>query len=293
MAAAPYWELAIAVAPETADALTNFLWEQGALGVVEEAAAGSAPRLRAFFPGHLAGADLDRRVREYVASLAQLGFAPAGVPEVSPLEDGHWAKAWQAHFRPLRVGRHLVVAPPWDVPAPGPGDVTVVIEPARAFGTGHHGSTAGCLERLEAIVGERRPATALDLGCGSGILAIAAARLGVARVTAVDDDPDAVEATGRNAAVNEVADRITARVGDAATVDVDPAALVLANLLAAAHVRLAPSYAGYLAPDGTLVAGGILDGEAGGVAGVLARHGLVRTASVSIDGWTTLELRRG
>src|SRR5581483_2711235 len=204
MTAASYWELALAVPEDAAEGLTNFLWELGALGVVEEARPPGAPELRAFFAGTARPAALRSRVRAYAAALRRLGFPPAGPVRVTPLEDGRWAEAWREHFRPRPVGRRFLVAPPWQAPPDDPetGRLTIVIEPARAFGTGHHGSTAGCLLRLEALAAGRPPATAIDLGTGSGVLAIAAARLGVARVLAVDADPDAVAAAARNAALN-------------------------------------------------------------------------------------------
>lgn len=291
MAAAPYWELALPVSPDAAEGLTNFLWEIGALGVVEEERPGGRAELRAFFAGSAPAADLAARVDAYLHALEGLGFERAGAPRLAPLEDGRWAEAWREHFRPVRVGRRLVVAPPWDAPPddPGGGRITVVIEPARAFGTGHHGSTAGCLERLEAIVAERSPTAAIDLGTGSGILAIAAARLGVPRVLAVDEDPDAVAAAARNAALNRVADRVTCLVGNAASLDVPPAPLVLANLLAAAHLALAARYARRVAPGGALVLGGILDAEAARVEAALAAHGFAPARALSVDGWSTLE----
>src|SRR5207245_11507067 len=132
--------------------------------------------------------------------------------------------------------------PPCEPAACEPGRLTLVIEPARAFGTGHHGSTAGCLVQLEKIVGPGAPASAIDLGTGSGILAIAAARLGVARVLAVDEDPDAVGAACANAAVNGVTRQVTCRVADAAAVTGEPVPLVPANLVSSAHLALASSY---------------------------------------------------
>jgi ribosomal protein L11 methyltransferase len=292
MAAAPYWELALTVSPDIAEGVTNFLWELGALGVVEEERPGGRAELRAFFAGSVRAQDLEVRLGAYLRALEGLGFERPGDPRLAPVEDGRWAEAWREHFRPVRVGRRLVVAPPWDAPPddPGGGRITLVIEPARAFGTGHHGSTAGCLERLEAIVAERSPAAAVDLGTGSGILAIAAARLGVARVLAVDEDPDAVAAAARNAALNRVANRITCLVGDAASLDAPPAPLVLANLLAAAHFRLASRYARWVAPGGALVLGGILDAEAARVEAALAAHGFAPASALSVDGWSTLEL---
>ncbi|HSE94187.1 MAG TPA: 50S ribosomal protein L11 methyltransferase [Methylomirabilota bacterium] len=289
---AAYWELAVAVPPDAAEPVTNFLWELGALGVVEEEMPGASPRLRAFFPAHADAPQLATRLSAYGEGLGALGLPSPGPPSVAPLADADWAAAWRDHFRPLPVGRRLVIAPPWDAPALA-GRLTVVIEPGRAFGTGHHGTTAGCLEALEALVEQGVPAHAIDLGTGSGILAVAAACLGVERVVAVDEDPDAVAAAIANAARNGVTDRVRCAVADVGGLDTAAAPLVLANLLSAAHARLAPRYAEYVAPGGALVLGGILDHEAAGVARALARHGFVSRATLSLDGWTTLHLARG
>ncbi|PYN96909.1 MAG: hypothetical protein DMD91_19400 [Candidatus Rokuibacteriota bacterium] len=286
-----YWELAVHAPDEVAEALTNFLWELGALGVVEEQVAGGAPTLRAFFPGHSEASTLAARVSTYADGLRALGFAAPDAPTVAPLADANWGEAWRAHFRPLPIGTRLLVVPPWES-AREPGRLTVIIEPARAFGTGHHGTTAGCLIQLEKIVAPETPSSAMDLGTGSGILAIAAVRLGVARVLAVDEDPDAVRAAEANAALNGVAERITCRVSDAAAVVSEPAPLVLANLLSAAHLRLAPSYRRHVAVNGRLVLGGLLDAEAATVEAELGRHGFVGDDVTSIEGWTTLVLRR-
>lgn len=284
-----YWELIVAVSDDLTEGLTNFLWEQGALGVVEEQKGGEGPRLRAFFPGGAEAPRLHQRVGEYLDALRALGWEHPGTVTVAPLADTAWDAAWRTHFRPLPVGRRLLVAPPWDAPPDGLR-LTIVIEPGRAFGTGHHGSTAGCLTRLEAIVERDRPGAAVDLGTGSGILAIAAARLGVGRILAVDEDPDATASAVANAARNGVAERVSCVTADATEVEVAPAPLVLANLLAAAHRRLAPSYARQVAPGGALVVGGILDEEATDVGAALRAHGFAERAKVSVEGWTTLEL---
>ena len=235
-------------------------------------------------------ATLETRVRDYLASLAALGLATAAAPTITPLADHNWAEAWREHFRPLLVGRRLLVAPPWDVPGTSER-IVLVIEPGRAFGTGHHGSTAGCLTLLERVLERERPSAAIDLGTGSGILAIAAARLGVPAVLAIDDDPDAVAVAAANARVNDVSARVECRREDAAALDATPAPLVLANLLSAAHARLAPRYRRLLTPGGTLVLGGILDAEAGAVDERLRAEGLTATDDVSIEGWTSLGFR--
>ena len=286
-----YWELRVPVSDETSEGLTNFLWELGALGVIEEAGAAGSPGLRAFFPGLAAPTELKASVRDYLRGLETLGFVAGGEPVVVMLADENWATAWREHFRPLAVGATLLVAPPWDVPPPT-GAVTIIVDPGRAFGTGHHGTTRGCLEALETLLTQVAPATALDLGTGSGILAIALARLGVPSVLAVDDDPDAIAAAAENSVRNGVAARVECRLGDVASLETVPAYLVVANLLTAAHRRLGPHYARLVAPGGHLVLGGILDGEADEVVAAITTHGFVPRDRRSIDDWTTLVLGR-
>jgi ribosomal protein L11 methyltransferase len=291
-----YWELTVglaAAAPETLEAVTNRLWELGAIGVVEEAATGGAV-LRAFFPPGTSAAALTADLRDYLDDLAALGL-PGAVAKLvtAPLPDEPWAEAWRAHFRPVPVGRRLLVCPPWEAPPPLARDrVLVLIEPGRAFGTGGHGSTRSCLELLERALDAARVSHVLDAGCGSGVLAIAAARLGVARVDAIDVDPDAIAATAENARRNGVADRVRAAL---ASIDTwaGQAPLVLANLLAAAHVALAPTLATLVSPGGSLIAGGLLAAEVPAVAGVFAAAGCWLVEVAEHEGWASLLLRRG
>jgi ribosomal protein L11 methyltransferase len=287
---AAYVELTVDAGEDAAEALTNFLWEQGAVGVVQEETPGAPPRLRAFFPASAAAEALTRRVDAYLDGLRALGLPVGACARLAPVADADWAAAWREHFRPVAVGRGLLIAPPWETPEVG-GRLVVVIEPGRAFGTGHHGTTAGCLELLETLVAAERPARALDLGTGSGILAIAAARLGVGHVLACDPDPDAIAAAGANAERNGVGPQVRAVLADAETLAAEPAPLVLANLLAAAHRTLARRYADLVAAGGALVLGGLLDGEAESVTGALAEHGFRREAACSLEGWTSLALR--
>ncbi|MEX2148528.1 MAG: 50S ribosomal protein L11 methyltransferase [Candidatus Rokuibacteriota bacterium] len=285
-----YWELTVAVPDEASEGLTNFVWELGALGVVEDERPGERPRLRAFFPDAHDTDTLPARVQQYLDGLRALGFAGGGGPRLAPIADEDWAEAWRAHFAPMEVGRSLLVTPPWQQPAPN-GRAVITIEPGRAFGTGQHGSTSGCLRLVEDIVERDRPPRALDIGTGSGILAIAAVKLGVASAIAIDSDPDAVAAAAGNAARNGMAERVSARVADVETFTTEPAPLVLANLLAAAHRRLGARYRTYLEAGGALVLGGILDAERDGVVATLAGHGLRAGRALSVEGWTSLELR--
>jgi ribosomal protein L11 methyltransferase len=285
-----YWELALALSDDVEEGLTNFLWEQGALGVVAELEAPHGPRLRAFFSGSVERGRLEAELAAYLGGLEALGFAAPGPARLRPLADANWADAWRKHFRPLAVARRLLIAPPWEVPAAA-GRVAVVIEPGRAFGTGHHASTAGCLEALE-VLAQPPPAVVIDLGTGSGILAIAAVRLGVGCALAVDEDPDALASAAANAGRNGVADRIQCLRTDAGALRTAPVPLVLANLLTAAHLRLAADYARYVADGGALVLGGILEPEGTTVTTVLGDHGFAPEATRVHEGWTTLVMRQ-
>lgn len=285
----PFWELTVPTSPEASEGLTNFLWEQGALGVVEEETPGAPPRLRAFFPEAASSTGLARAVSGYLASLRALGLGPnGGEPQVAPFLDEAWADAWRQAFTPQRVGRRLLIVPPWETPAADDGRVTLVIEPGRAFGTGSHGSTQGCLVLLEALLDRRRVARALDIGAGTGILAIAAAALGVPRVTALDTDPDAVAATRANAARNGVDGRIACVLTDVAGVAEPAFPLVLANLLAGSHLTHAPAYRRLVSPGGHLIAGGILSDEAASVSDTLGHHGFTLVERTDLDGWASL-----
>lgn len=285
-----YWELTVAVPEDASEGLTNFVWELGALGVVEEEPAGGTPRLRAFFAETADTAILATRVDAYVAALDALGFRGGRPARVAPVADEDWAAAWQAHFAPFPLGRRLVIAPPWDARAAA-GRELLVIEPGRAFGTGQHGSTAGCLLLLETLAEANPPPRALDLGTGSGILAIAAARLGVGEVHAVDSDPDAIASATANVERNALGHRVRCAVADAATLVAPPFPLVLANLLAAAHRALGARYAALVAPGGVLILGGLLDGEADDVARVMAAQGFSRVDTRSMEGWTSVACR--
>ena len=287
-----FWQLTVPTSTETSDGLTNFLWEQGALGVVEEEAPGVPPRLRAFFAESKSSTGLLAAVADYRASLRALGFRLAGDAEVAPLLDEAWASAWQQSFPPRLVGRRLRVLPPWldgDGAAPGAEDrVTVLIEPGRAFGTGHHGTTEGCLVLLEEALAAAPGAAVLDIGTGTGILAIAALRLGAPRVLAIDLDPDAVAATRVNAERNGCAG-LTVRLAEPPEID-EAAPIVVANLLTHSHLALAAQYARLVAPGGQLVLGGMLEDEDDRVTAALAAAGFERRARVALEGWASLRL---
>ena len=197
---------------------------------------------------------------------AALAPGPPGALRVEPLQDQAWERAWLEHFRPMRFGRRLWVVPGGQAADLADGDVAIELDPGLAFGTGTHPTTALCLEWLDSLaLGGRR---VIDLGCGSGILAVAALRLGAASAVAIDHDPQALLATRENAARNGVAARLM--VLDTTAAPPAPADVVLANILAGTLIELAPGITALVAPGGRLALSGILADQ---VDGVLAAYG--------------------
>ena len=246
-------------------------------------------------PGAPPGAERVAEAR-VEAALAPLGLAGTAAFEATLVEPPDWAREWRRFYRPLRVGR-LLISPPWESPPPGPGEIRLVLDPGRAFGTGHHESTRLCLRALDSEI--VRGSRAVDLGTGSGILAVAAALLGAASVRALDTDPGAVEAARGSARLNGVSDRVLVEVGSvgASHPGIAPRPgstdLLLANLSGPLVAELAPELARALRPGGVLITAGYLAGEAPAVGRALGACGL-RTLRVESEGeWRCHVARMG
>jgi ribosomal protein L11 methyltransferase len=222
--------------------------------------------------------------------LQAFGLRPVGELRVRPVDETDWTEAWKAGYVPQRIGR-VVVIPSWLDEPIGAGEVAVRMDPGMAFGTGLHPTTRGCLTLLQGL--EPMPLRVLDVGSGSGILAIAAALLGEAEINCLDTDPVAVEVTLANAAANGLAGRVTAAQGTLPELPAgEPYPLVLANLVASVLVELAQPLAAHLAPGGTLIASGIIEGRADEVAGALRSAGVGVEERLHEGEWVSLRLRR-
>jgi ribosomal protein L11 methyltransferase len=292
MPSEPEWvALRMDVAADAADAVVNFLVERGANGVVTEDAPSpdGTPRLQleAHVPA-AGGAAIAREVRAYLHELERLDAAwTAGRVETAPVPATDWEGVYRAHHRPMAIGRRLLIAPPWDVPD-APGREVLVIEPGMAFGTGQHATTRTCLEAIETLVTDGGIASALDVGTGSGVLAAALSRLGVARVVAVDVDA-AVLPTARDNLMRNGAARVALFAGTAGSVR-GAFDLVVANILADTLVTEAAALVARVAPRGHLVLSGLLAEQ---VDRVLAAFDGWRLADTRADDpWRTLHLVR-
>lgn len=215
------------------------------------------------------------------------------------LGENDWAHSWQKYYKPMEVGQRLYIVPEWEREQPVPaGRVPVYLNPGLTFGTGNHASTQLCLTGLEEFVVPGRPV--LDLGCGSGILSIAALALGASSAWAVDIDPKAADVAYENAALNGIGrERYTVRAGDVLS---DPALaaelagtrcpLVLANIVADVIIPLSAKAGDWLEQDGVFLCSGIIDTRRAEVEAALASNGLKVFRRWERDGWVALAARR-
>ncbi len=289
MPSAAWTTLAVIVPADACDLVSDVLMDLSGRGVTAvETPSGS--RVTAFFPPGEPCPEEEARGR--LAVLAEEGLLP-GAPELSrgvaPEED--WMAVFRSQHHPVRVSPHLTVRPSWCEPEPGGPGTEVVIDPGLAFGTGSHATTHLVLTLLDRLLPDPPPASTLDLGTGTGVLAIAAARLGAPRVLAVDTDPAATAVAGENAEANGVAGRVTVLTGSLADAP-GPHGLILANLSTRVHLRMAGELAAALAPGGLLLASGITAAERGEAEAAFRAAGLRTRESAEREGWAALAMEK-
>ncbi|MFQ5957864.1 MAG: 50S ribosomal protein L11 methyltransferase [Alphaproteobacteria bacterium] len=247
-------------------------------------------RIEALFAARPERAAIEARLAVMAAALG--AATPEIIFEYVPETD--WVAVTRASFPPIRVGRYYVHGTHL---GPGPaGTIDLAVDAGPAFGSGEHETTRGCLIALDALARRVRVRRALDMGCGSGILAIAAAKTWGARVVAADIDARAVRTATDNARANGVARLVRAVASDgyrsAAVRSGAPYDLIVANILARPLMRMAPDLARRLAPGGVAVLSGLLARQERAVAAAHRAHGLALVSRVALGGWHTLVLAR-
>jgi ribosomal protein L11 methyltransferase len=259
----------------------------------DELAAREDPTAPYVITAHLAeapdAADQVEATERALWHLQAFGLRPVGPLQVRAVDDADWIDAWKRHYVAQRIGR-VVIVPSWAEEELRPGEVAITLDPGMAFGTGLHPTTRGCLELLQAV--DPMPDRVLDVGCGSGILALAALRLGAGHAVGIDTDPLAVAASRENAERNGLTDRFEAREGTLSAIAAQRHPLVLANLVASVLVELAGPLSAHLAPGGVLLAGGIIAPRATEVEDAMRAAGL-GIGERQVDGeWVSLRLER-
>jgi ribosomal protein L11 methyltransferase len=283
-------ELTIETSPEAAEGIADALRAEGARGVAEERVDGSL-RLTAYLPSDRRLRRRVERVSRRIRRLEELGLPTApGTIGLRQLEAQAWSEAWKDHFQIIRLPPRLVIRPSWLDYQPAPGEAVVVLDPGMAFGTGSHPTTRLCLRQLCRYVqpGQR----VIDVGTGSGILALAAAALGASRVLAIDEDDLALRAARANIRRNRFGRRITLRRGDLLRDHSAAADLVVANIVAEALVEMAPMLPACLSAGGVFIGSGLTPPRAPWVEDALLRAGLSPLAREEEDGWAAVIAKR-
>jgi ribosomal protein L11 methyltransferase len=279
------WSLTAELPADAADACTALLFERGAAGV-EEREAGLVPMPGARQPG--SGRVLLVAFFED-GEAARQAAAELDVPaELAEIPDRDWGEEWKKGLGPITVGR-LFLRPSWVEAAPPAGAAEVVLDPGMAFGTGTHATTSLCLGAIDDLLARRPGASVLDVGTGSGLLAIAARKLGAGRVAANDNDPVAVAVAAENAGRNGAALELTGAPPEAIP---GVFALVVANILANVLVELAPVLARKTAPGGELVLAGVLVPQEEEVRLPFLAQGLLPLPGERRGEWSLLRFRR-
>jgi ribosomal protein L11 methyltransferase len=303
-------ELAVTCDPEAVEAVGEILSRAAPGGVSVEpgftlvdeglgaAVDPSAPAtVRAYLPAH--DSDAARRAADDVdralGHLQAFGLREIGELRTQVVHEADWATAWKRHVGVLRIGRRIVIRPTWRRHRRLPGDVVIAMDPGMAFGTGLHPTTRLCLAGIErwaddGLLGSGS-ARLLDVGCGSGVLAIAAGLLGATALVGVDTDPIAIEATLANARRNRVRRRLRAWQGSLPS-GVGPFDLVAANLIASVLVALAADLAAELRPGGRLLASGIFVDREAAVRAAFEQAGLRVLRRDAEGDWVALDAER-
>ena len=294
-------ELAEAVAEVLARYAPNgVMTEQGVafINAEEEGHAAGPITVRAYLP---VDGQLEGTRRKLEESLFYLGMIQA-LPEASyrQIADQNWMEAWKEHYRPIRVGKRLLILPAW-MESPEPGRVAIKIDPGMAFGTGTHPTTQLSLELIENFLKEAEADPLLqviDVGCGSGILSIAAMKLRAARALGVDTDPGSIENARLNARLNDIGEEFLLGVGSVAEIragefPITQAPLVVANILAPVLLRLLEAgLADLVTEGGALILSGILAEQGKAVLEAARRRGLKLKERRQMGDWVALALQR-
>jgi ribosomal protein L11 methyltransferase len=295
------FSLVVTAPEEELELLASLLFDEGALGVeVQDREVQPMPGTEPLPQGRgRCIAHYEKRLDAENAATA-LRSAHPGLAIAGPLElvEQDWSVAWRTHHKPLRVGTRSWVHPPWDVPRTAPGEVRVIIDPGMAFGTGSHPTTSLCLARVDELLLQLPGADLLDVGTGSGVIALLAAKLSAGRICGTENDPVALRAASEAALLNGLAE---GRIGwqlrdcDALPAPFDaPYGIVAANILLNTLVELAPQIARKVASGGHLLLAGLLAGQGDEAARAYGALGLSLEGRVEKEGWVRLDLvRRG
>jgi ribosomal protein L11 methyltransferase len=282
-------QVSVRAEPAALDAIANFLIERGSPGVVVK-----RNQVQGYYAEGAEARGARRDLRRFLRDIRSI-YSGVAVKDLSwrRVKDRNWNRAWQRFFKPQRIGKSFLVCPPWLAPPPLRRRHLISIEPGLAFGTGTHPTTRGCMEFIECAVDlwDRRQLIALDVGTGSGILAIALAKLGARSVWAIDNDASVLVVARENLRANNVSKTVRLSGADLRRLP-RSFSVVAANLTAETLVELADALAKRVAARGFLVLSGILHEKAKAVARSFKNCGFTVLRRKREKEWITLLCRR-
>jgi ribosomal protein L11 methyltransferase len=308
-----YLEVTITTTEEMSESLANLFWELGAGGVViedprvlrqhfedqtwdyweipEELLEAENIELKGYFP-------IDSRLVETMAALRDRTeeikhLFPGGRVEITETEVAaeNWATSWKAFYKPEKIGVRVVIKPSWEDYQEQKDDVVVEMDPGMAFGTGNHPTTAMCIRALEEYVFPQ--CRVLDVGTGSGILAVTAAKLGAGKVLAVDHDPISIDATRQNIDLNRVEDQVSVLQEDLVSGIEEKVDIIVANIIADVIIKLIPQALPLLDKNSIFIASGIIKERQSEVEEVFRHHAFSIEKTLQEGEWVALIARRG
>jgi ribosomal protein L11 methyltransferase len=294
-------ELAEAVADVLARYAPNGVMTEQGVKFVDDEDEGTAAgpiAVRAYLPVDDQLEDRRQKIEEALYYLGRIQPLPA--PTFTPIADQNWMEAWKQHYRPIPIGRRLLILPAW-LESPEPERVAIKIDPGMAFGTGTHPTTQLCLGLMETVFENRESSSdfrVIDVGCGSGILSIAALKLGATAVLGVDIDPESIRNSRENAETNGIGNELVLGLGSVGEIlegkfPWRSAKLVVANILAPVIIRLFDGgLAELLEPSGTIILSGILQEQGQGVIEAGQAKGLRLSESRQMGDWVALAMER-
>ncbi len=275
-----YIELQVVTTTEASDAVSELLYAEGASGVliqdpndfkmlnrdekswdyIEEELIrdiGEDTKVKGYFIAEEFGEDKLKAIELHVLKLEEFGLDKGkGIVSVREVNDEDWATAWKKYYKPVKLGEKVVIKPTWEAYEGKPGEVIVELDPGMAFGTGTHETTIMCVKLLEKHVG--KGCTVFDVGCGSGILGITAAKLDAARVVCVDIDEVSCKVSRENAEMNNVADKIDIRCGNLLEVVSEKADVIVANIIADIIISFSEDAMSFMNEGGIFISSGII-----------------------------------
>lgn len=298
-------KIEIAASAELMDALGNFLTETGAQGVFQETLEPPFPEdfpeaqacetIKAYFPQDVRSEKRIAAIQKYLKSLNEIfSDFPAPVLKTEIISDPDWGEQWKKYFKPIRVSSNIIVKPTWERYTPSSRDIVIEIDPGMAFGTGQHASTRMCIEALEDIIMKDRSVQdwrVLDVGCGTGILGITAAKLGAKDVICLDIDKKATEIARENAAINLVSDRLHIVSKDAAAIT-EMRNLIIANLTSKLLLKLRHHLTQLLEPEGYMIISGIIEQDAQEIEENFSAAPLIQNRVITEKEWVCYVLNK-